>query len=1326
MDSLNPRTEQVTRGYELRMVKSNGVPTLTVAEANTQTQDEDGTEKSVKRYKVGPVGTDSPQQYIAVPDLGKCGLITTHSGEENYMEEGQNGRYLVWNCSELSVDTARRIITRYSGMKAEEYSLKKVIQPNGERRFDIQPLVGAKVIPDQKWKRVGLALLARIRRDIRRRRRTNAKPGPKVLVPMEENFSAMTYNINGLWSKRLEAFLLLEKASPTIVALQETRKTSLSRTTVPRYQSIEGVAKSGGGSRGLLLAVKRDSGFTLSEFEVTDWFVAGRVDGTLQDGSCIRMLVYSIYIPCIGREGRSEAKERLIDSLLKAWCKGNFSQIILLGDFNMNTDELDRFLAKSRMGLQRAKTSEATRIGNGGRETAIDHIVSMGMGNQPCETKVLRWADLSDHLPVMAKWKLPSTPKVTSRLSLDTLEMIKKKGFFLNDERWVTTAGARTVDELADNFTSVCWEITRDNEAVREYKEPKWSHWMSKKTLKIIKARQEMAALRGTALFSKEIYDQLWSESISARKEDSKRISLKKVVTMCEAGRENRFKDLWKNLEQACGNRRSADDGAPLLDKPSGELKFTAHEKGKVWAQHFEALAKDETGNSRTDEYWISILPAVDTEPTRELCDDPLTWTEARAAINAIPNGKAAGIDKIPGELLKLTQEEEAPSSQLGKALWALLEKIWTEAKVPESYRSAIVVPIPKKGDMTDPDNYRGISLIAVCLKVISKIVATRLHLIAERDNLVVKEQAGFRTREECVAQVTTLVEVVKRRSNKGMMTHAIFIDFAKAYDKVPHSGMLRKLESIGIRGHLYKVIRALYEDPRMCVRIGNDLSEQVAYRCGVRQGCPASPILFDLYINDIFKGIEGITVPGILEKLPGLLFADDAVVFAETPQGLADATRKLYEWAIKWEMKINVGKCGIISFPDKSGIVQQHTIEGDPIMIGTEVVPRVDMYTYLGVQIDMNLSREAMISNNVAKGRKTLNSLTKFLCRKEYPSHLKVLLVKAKLIPVLTYGGEIWGMNTQIASKAQKVCDDALRMIVRGGRSTGLKRLRDELGIATIASVAATRRLRALTKFETLRTWIAILLASTAKSKFDTWITGGRRWMRTYVGISVGEEERVDSKRRLLNIFDVRERRKDRTRATARAEDLGLTQSSPWLEMEKLYPELCEMLTEVGRMRIGIFPTGKRLVYQRMLDSDFANSCPICNRPTPESLEHMFFECPSWNISRVSMLVPCFPDWEGMIQSPAAMTLAVGVLLGGERGNGSTIATADGSQGPLPVIAMPVVNKDSREMVVVAARFLAGIIPIRRKLISKRLNNGRRTSSWNQGHRGTVALAEP
>ena len=169
-------------------------------------------------------------------------------------------------------------------------------------------------------------------------------------------------------------------------------------------------------------------------------------------------------------------------------------------------------------------------------------------------------------------------------------------------------------------------------------------------------------------------------------------------------------------------------------------------------------------------------------------------------------------------------------------------------------------------------------------------------------------------------------------------------------------------------------------------------------------------------------------------------------------------------------------------------------------------------------------------------------------------------------------------------------------------------------------------------------------------------------------------------------------------------------------------------MLTEVGRMRIGIFPTGKRLVFQRLLGSDYANSCPVCNKNNPENLEHLFFACPAWNNSRSQMLEPCFPEWENMIKSSRAMTLALGVLLGGERGTGEqpSAGMSDLNGHSSVDYAMSAAIKEPMDMVLVAARFLADIIPIRRGILGQRLKNPRRTSSWNQGQRGTVALAEP
>jgi hypothetical protein len=124
---------------------------------------------------------------------------------------------------------------------------------------------------------------------------------------------------------------------------------------------------------------------------------------------------------------------------------------------------------------------------------------------------------------------------------------------------------------------------------------------------------------------------------------------------------------------------------------------------------------------------------------------------------------------------------------------------------------------------------------------------------ISEENGLLAKEQ-GILGSWRCTAQIAILYEIAKRRSIRDQATFIAFIDCAKAYDKVPQGALLRRLKSIRITGHLLKVIKLLYEDPRMCIRVGSSLSPVFNYYCEMRQGCPASPILFDLFINDLLN----------------------------------------------------------------------------------------------------------------------------------------------------------------------------------------------------------------------------------------------------------------------------------------------------------------------------------------------------------------------------------------------------------------------------------------------------------------------------------------
>lgn len=108
---------------------------------------------------------------------------------------------------------------------------------------------------------------------------------------------------------------------------------------------------------------------------------------------------------------------------------------------------------------------------------------------------------------------------------------------------------------------------------------------------------------------------------------------------------------------------------------------------------------------------------------------------------------------------------------------------------------------IPKKGDMTDVNNYRAISLMNTTLKILTGILTNRINAEYEIENLFNPAQAGCRRIEECVTHTGCLQEVDRRRKIKRKETHLLFIDLHKAYDTVPHEGPFTKLDFYGVKG---------------------------------------------------------------------------------------------------------------------------------------------------------------------------------------------------------------------------------------------------------------------------------------------------------------------------------------------------------------------------------------------------------------------------------------------------------------------------------------------------------------------------------------------
>ncbi len=197
-----------------------------------------------------------------------------------------------------------------------------------------------------------------------------------------------------------------------------------------------------------------------------------------------------------------------------------------------------------------------------------------------------------------------------------------------------------------------------------------------------------------------------------------------------------------------------------------------------------------------------------------------------------------------------------------------------------------MINPIPKSGcqDARNPLSYRGISLAASMYKLYCYILNSRLSSWAESNNILVDEQNGFRKGRSTIDHLSTITNVIESRKMLKRSTYCAFIDFRKAYDYINRDLLWNKLIDIGVRGRMLTAIRSLYASVSSCVRVNSLYTDWFDVKSGVRQGCILSPILFNLFINDLTLYLKtlGVGIQCGTDKICILAYADDIVLVAE------------------------------------------------------------------------------------------------------------------------------------------------------------------------------------------------------------------------------------------------------------------------------------------------------------------------------------------------------------------------------------------------------------------------------------------------------------
>ena len=345
------------------------------------------------------------------------------------------------------------------------------------------------------------------------------------------------------------------------------------------------------------------------------------------------------------------------------------------------------------------------------------------------------------------------------------------------------------------------------------------------------------------------------------------------------------------------------------------------------------------------------------------LTDLVITKEAVRDKLNNLNTNKSMGPDGIPGLILKTLSDE------LCQPLCNIFNKSLSEGIVPKEWKCAEVTSIFKKGNRSDPGNYRPVSLTSIICKVLESFVRDQVMKYMEDNNFFSDCQHGFRRCRSCVTQLLDAMNDYTDFIENGDSIDVIYLDFRKAFDTVPHKRLINKLKAYGVNGPILDWIESFLTGRTQRVKVKNSYSDYSSVNSGIPQGSILGPLLFIIFINDL---------PDVV-KSACKIFADDTKIYNSHKKykTLQDDLLNLLKWSEIWQLHFNTSKCGALHIGSKNSNHEYYTDENSTLKLKT-----VNTEKDVGVTFSSDLKFDEHISNIVGKA----NSLTGLLKRSFAP----------------------------------------------------------------------------------------------------------------------------------------------------------------------------------------------------------------------------------------------------------------------------------------------------------------------------------------------------
>lgn len=391
-----------------------------------------------------------------------------------------------------------------------------------------------------------------------------------------------------------------------------------------------------------------------------------------------------------------------------------------------------------------------------------------------------------------------------------------------------------------------------------------------------------------------------------------------------------------------------------------------------------------------SDDFDVDSIPDLNLTSDLLLSNASISKDNLLRELRKLDASKGSGIDNIPPIFLKHT------AYSLLEPIHYIFNRCLSEGVFPSIWKSARIVPVHKGGSKNDVENYRPISILPAISKVFESVVHKLIY--PSLHTKIIEQQHGFVQNRSTTTNLLIYTSYLFEALDANKQTDSIYTDFRKAFDRVDHKILLYKLAFNGIRGNLWRWFKSYISNRTQKVVVNGFESAFVPVTSGVPQGSILGPLLFVLFINDVFQCFQFCNI---------LLYADDLKIFhcINNPFDhikIQEDLDRFSAYCIRNKLNLSLNKCKVISFVKKKTPSKfQYSLCGVDLL-------STDTIKDLGITLDSKLHLDSHIENIVNRAYKMYGFVMR-TCSKFTRSSTLIYIYKSLIRSQLEYAVSVW-----------------------------------------------------------------------------------------------------------------------------------------------------------------------------------------------------------------------------------------------------------------------------------------------------------------------------